>query len=337
MTVSITIPCRNEEKYIEKCLQSIIDCNYPKENLEVFVCDGMSDDKTVEIIKTISLKHSFIQLIENQLQTTQFALNLGLKAADAEIKIILGAHAEIHPEYINECINAFNIDKNIGCVGGVLENVFEDETSQHISMAMSSSFGVGNAHFRTGEKSGYVDTVAFGAYKTEVFEKVGYFDEELTRNQDDEFNFRVIKGGFKIYLSQKIKAKYYVRASFKKLYRQYYQYGYWKVLVNKKHNTITTVRQLVPAFFVLYVTLGVFLSLLNKSICLLFSFGLLTYLFTATKFALKKSRSFKVLIKIIFTFLILHWSYGTGYLKGILHFLILNKSTASAKNIKLSR
>ncbi|MGQ0829487.1 MAG: glycosyltransferase family 2 protein [Bacteroidota bacterium] len=325
MKVSITIPCRNEEKYIAKCLQSIINTTYPKELLQVFVCDGMSDDGSVEIIQGFTQKHSFIKLLENKFKTTQYALNMGLKASDADVKIILGAHAEIYPDYIEECIKAFDIDPQIGCVGGVLENVMEDERSKIISLAMSSSFGVGNAHFRTGEKDGFVDTVAFGAYKKNVFEKAGYFDEDLVRNQDDEFSFRALKTGFKIYLSKTIKAKYYVRASFKKLFSQYYQYGYWKVYVNRKHRTVTTLRQLVPALFVLYLVGGFFLSFLHFYIAITYLLLLFSYFVLAFKSAFTKSGNIRAVLNIVYTFVILHWSYGIGYLKGIIDFFIFQK------------
>lgn len=337
MKVSITIPCRNEEKYIGNCLQSIVDCEYQKKLLEVFVCDGMSDDGTVAIIKKFAMAHPFIQLLKNDLQTTQYALNLGIKASTADVKIILGAHSEIYPDYINECIIALNIDSKIGCVGGVLENVMQDETSSIISMAMSSPFGVGNSHFRTGESDGYVDTVAFGAYKKEVFQKIGYFDEELVRNQDDEFNFRLIKAGYKIFLSRKIKAKYYVRASFKKLNRQYFQYGYWKVFVNKKHNTITTARQIVPALFVLFIIGGLILASFHRVLVYTYIITLSLYLFMALKYAMAKTSKTKAIPQIIFTFLILHWSYGLGYIKGIIDFVILKRKKVSLQNMKSSR
>jgi glycosyltransferase involved in cell wall biosynthesis len=337
MTVSITIPCRNEERYIGKCLQSIVNCNYSKSLLEVFVCDGMSDDQTVSIINKFVSEHPYIHILENKLQTTQYALNMGLKASDADIKIILGAHSEIYPDYIDKCIEAFAIHPDIGCVGGLLENVMEDENSAVISMAMSSSFGVGNAHFRTGGKDGYVDTVAFGAYKNEVFAKAGYFDEDLVRNQDDEFNFRLIKHGYKIYLSHSIRAKYYVRASFRKLYRQYFQYGYWKVFVNKKHRVITTLRQIVPAFFVLFIFTGLVLSLLHPYITIAYLSVLFLYLLLGLRAAREKSAKTGVMTKIAFTFFLLHWSYGTGYLKGIWNFIILQRKKASSQSSTLSR
>jgi glycosyltransferase involved in cell wall biosynthesis len=337
MTVSITIPCRNEEKYIGKCLQSILDSTYPKELLEVFVCDGMSDDNTVEIISQFASRYPFIKMIENKRKTTQYALNLGIMASYSDIRIILGAHAEIYPDYINECVKAFEIDPEIGCVGGFLENVMEDHVSGVISVAMSSSFGVGNAHFRTGKKDGYVDTVAFGAYKKEVFETAGYFDEDLVRNQDDEFNYRILKYGFKIYLSHSIKAKYYVRASFPKLYKQYYQYGYWKVYVNKKHRTVTTLRQLVPAFFVLFVVIGFFLAFVHPFLAAAYVITLMLYFLLGFKEAISRTKVPGEVLNVVYSFLILHWSYGTGYLKGIYDFFILNRKTVSAENMKLSR
>ena len=332
-SVSITIPCRNEQQFIGRCLQSIVDCKYDKSFLSVFVCDGLSDDQTPEIVKQFAQKHNFIHLIKNQKKTTPFALNLGLRANDADIKIILGAHAEIDAEYINKCLEAFSFDENIGCVGGVIENVYENETAAYIGKAMSSGFGVGNAHFRTGQMDGYVDTVAFGAYKKEVFEKIGYFDEELIRNQDDEFNFRLLKHGFKIYLYRPVQSKYYVRASFKKLYKQYYQYGYWKVYVNKKHQTITTIRQIVPLFFVLFLFGGAVLSILNPFIFKLYICILLIYFTLGLYSASKLDKSIGSMIQIERSFFILHFSYGLGYLNGIIDFFILKKEIKGEESL----
>ena len=332
-SVSITIPCRNEEHYIGKCLQSIVDCDFDKLLLSVFVCDGMSTDNTKAIIQEFTKKYSFIHLIENTKQTTPFALNLGLKASNAEIKIILGAHAEVYPDYIGKCIEAFKIDEKLGCVGGIIENVYENDTAEVIGKAMSSGFGVGNAHFRTGEMDGYVDTVAFGAYKKEVFEQIGYFDEELIRNQDDEFNFRLLKNGFKIYLYRQIRSKYYVRASFKKLYKQYEQYGYWKVYVNKKHQTITTLRQTIPFLFVVYLLFGAILTLLHPIILISYFLVLTLYFLAGILSATKQTQQINTILGIVKTFFILHFAYGLGYLKGIIDFFIRNKSIKSEESL----
>lgn len=335
VSVSIIIPCRNEEKYIERCVLSVLECEYPKELITVYVVDGMSDDNTVEIVKNISKTYPQVQLLENHKRTTPFALNIGLRRSDEDVKIILGAHSEVDKQFLKENIETLKIDPFIMCAGGVLENVYENKAAEIIGKAMSSPFGVGNAHFRTGAKDGYVDTVAFGAYRNELFDKIGYFDEELARNQDDEFNFRLLKSGYKIYLNSKIKCRYFVRGSFKKLYKQYYQYGFWKVFVNKKHKEVTTIRQLIPPMFVAYLLVFWMLLFANQYLFLLYISGVLFYLIAAMFFAAKKSSNVSEIFQISYCFLLLHISYGSGYLKGIIDFLVLNKRPN--QNVKMTR
>jgi glycosyltransferase involved in cell wall biosynthesis len=325
LKVAIIIPCKNEKEYISKCLDSVIAADYPENLKQVFVCDGKSMDGSDKIVQEYGLRFPNIHLLINEHETTPYALNLGIEKSDADILIILGAHAEIFPDYIRKCIECFNTERSIGCVGGFMESIYENETAEIISTAMSSSFGVGSAYFRTGAKIGYVDTVAFGAYKREVFAKAGLFDTDLTRNQDDEFNYRVIKSGFRIYLSGKIKSKYYVRSSFNKLFRQYFQYGFWKVYVNKKHKTITTKRQLIPFFFVIYILAGFLLSLACTSISVFYFIGVAAYLLAVLLFSMISSKKVKHIFGVALAFIILHLSYGSGYLYGCIHFLLFNK------------
>ena len=332
-SVAIVIPCRNEENYIARCIDSILLQSYPKDKLSIYICDGISTDLTISIIKRYGAIYHNIQLIINEKKTTPYALNLGINNSDTDIVIILGAHSEIHADYVSKCVESFSFDNNIGCTGGLIENVYESETAAVIGMAMSSSFGVGNAHFRTGKKDGFVDTVAFGAYKREVFNKIGLFDEELIRNQDDEFNFRLLKAGFKIYLWREIRSKYYVRASFKKLFQQYYQYGYWKVYVAKKHKAITTFRQVVPLFFVLFLITGLVSSVFCSLFFIFYLFGFLFYLFASLYSAVKLTGKSNQLIKVMFSFFILHFSYGCGYLKGLFDFFVLNNSIKKEENL----
>jgi glycosyltransferase involved in cell wall biosynthesis len=334
--VSIVIPCLNEERYIGSCLDSVVSCGYPKELLRVFVCDGESSDRTREIVTQYANSFPFIRLLINDDRTAPYAMNLGLNAAPFDVGIILGAHAEIAPDFVQRCVTKLSEIPEAGCVGGIIENVYENETSEAIGKAMSSVFGVGNAHFRTGTKSGFVDTVAFGAYRKDVFDTCGFFDEELTRNQDDEFNFRLLQSGFKIWLDPEIKSRYFVRASFSKLFRQYNQYGYWKVYVNRKHHTVTTVRQLVPALWILFLCGGLAGSFLHPAIGMLFLSGVLFYLFFSLAFALKTADKITQTGKILWAFWILHFSYGTGYLKGIRDFFIWGKKPSEKKS-RLSR
>ncbi|PCH66154.1 MAG: succinoglycan biosynthesis protein exoa [Bacteroidetes bacterium] len=334
--VSIIVPCRNEENYIGALIESFLNQDYPSEKIELLIMDGMSDDNTRNVIKQYSNDHPLIQLIDNPKKYAPFALNKGIQSSKGEIIIIFGAHAEADKDFIKENVKAMEQSNDIGCTGGIIENIYTNKTAEIIGLAMSSPFGVGNAHFRTGNKIGYVDTVAFGAYKQIVFEKAGYFDEDLIRNQDDEFNFRIIKNGFKIYLSQNIRSKYHVRGSFTNLFQQYYQYGYWKVYVSKKHKTVTTTRQLIPLLFVLFLIIGVILSMLNQHIRWLFLLILGIYTTLALIFASKQTSRYDKIFKVTFSFFLLHLSYGLGYFVGIIHFLMFNKKP-SKKSQGLTR
>ncbi len=330
--VSVVIPSRNEEDFILRCLDSVYNSDYPSELIEVLVCDGKSDDKTPALVEEYSKKNSGVRYLVNENITTPFALNLGINNSQGEVILILGAHTELAANYISECVAVLNQMPDVRCVGGVLHNVSSDELTASVSLAMSSPFGVGNAHFRTGAKDGYVDTVAFGAYRKEVFEKIGLFDEELARNQDDEFNYRLLKNGGKIWLSTATSATYYVRSSFQKLFKQYFQYGYWKVYVNKKHKSITTLRQLVPAVFVM----GLF-SLMMMVILFPYRWEYLIlflgiYGAGASLFALKVAGSISQFFAVLYSFFILHISYGMGYVEGIVNFIFLNKKASTTKS-----
>lgn len=331
--VSVIIPCYNEKKHIEKCINSILQQDY--QNIEIILCDGGSDDGTLEILKKYADK---ITLLNNQKKTTPYALNMGIKNSSGDIIIIFGAHAVMHKNYVTECLKTLTINNAIACAGGIINNINENKTAKNISAAMSSIFGVGNAHFRTGLKSGYVDTVAFGAYKKEVFVKIGYFDEELTRNQDDEFNYRLLKHGYKIYLNPAIKSDYYVRASYKKLFKQYKQYGYWKVYVNRKHKTITTIRQLFPALLVAYLMTAALITCIFPSIIYISIIPIAIYISMSILFAaFTAGISINFLFGVLYSFWILHLSYGIGYIQGIIDFYLFNKKVINNSYTDISR
>jgi len=167
--------------------------------------------------------------------------------------------------------------------------------------------------------------VAFGMYKREVIKKVGLFDENLIRNQDDEYNYRLLKNNFKIFLSKKLSCTYYVRASFRNLFRQYFQYGYWKVFVGRKHKALTSLRQLVPFFWVCFLFIGMVSTFLTNSFNFIFFCILSFYVILALQFAIRKSSDPLDVIRICYVFFILHFSYGLGYFMGVIDFLILNK------------
>jgi GT2 family glycosyltransferase len=321
--VLIAIPCRNEERFIEACVRSCFRQSYPSELITVTVADGMSDDGTRDVLDGLKREYPNLIIIDNPRRITPVALNIGLRSVIADVKIILGAHAELDEHFVKENVRILQEKQEVGCAGGIIENIEEDEQSRAISIAMSSAFGVGDAHFRTGAKEGYVDTVAFGAYKAEVFEAAGYFDELLVRNQDDELNYRITRAGYRIWLSPDIRSRYVVRASHKKLFRQYYQYGYWKVYVNVMHRAVTTFRQLVPAAFVTYLTIAIAGCIFSPQQWLFLFFPFLVYIFSALFLAVRKSR--KLWPAIVLAFLCLHFGYGLGYLKGIFDFVLFGQ------------
>jgi GT2 family glycosyltransferase len=326
-SVTVVIPCRNEEHYIVSCIQSVLKSQLENILLDVIIADGISTDATLQLIQDNFSSQSNVQVLKNKSHYTPQALNLGIKQSKATYVMILGAHSVIAPDYIQKCIDAFEIDPQIACTGGLLLNVSEDELASNISVCMSSPFGVGNANFRTGAAAGFVDTVAFGIYKRSVFDIIGLFDEELIRNQDDELNFRLLKNNFKIYLRIDTSINYFVRSSFDKLYQQYLQYGYWKVYVNKKHQTVTSIRQLIPFFWVIYLCLLAAVMVLESFVHLVLPalIPLALYLLIATLVASKKAAGLKDLFQRVYIFLILHTSYGYGYLKGMITFIVLNK------------
>ncbi len=334
--VSIVIPCRNEQQYIAACVHSILSADPAGCQVSILVCDGMSDDGTRAIVTEIASKHPSVHLIDNPERTTPQAMNLGLKSLPFNVGIILGAHAEIDPLFIRGNMEVLVADPTVGCAGGIIENISEGPVSRRICAAMGHPFGVGGAHFRTGARDGYVDTVAFGAYRREVFERVGWFDEDLVRNQDDEFNYRVIQGGFKIFLSRSIRSKYYVRASYERLSQQYQQYGYWKVYVNRKHRTVTTFRQLVPALLVLFLIgapiVTAFLPIMGAPVLAV----LLLYVAMAFVSAKRASTMPGDIPGIMRAFITMHLAYGWGYLKGIARFVILGRKPGESSK-KLTR
>lgn len=334
--IRVVIPCRNEKPYISACLRSIVDADREGLLVEAWVCDGLSEDGTRDEVMNFATAHPWIRLVDNPQRTTPQAMNLGLRPAGYDVGIILGAHAEVDRDFFQANLAVLREHMDVGCSGGTIENVYLDTTSRRIGAAMGHPFGVGSAHFRTGLKEGYVDTVAFGAYRREVFERVGYFDERLVRNQDDEFNYRVTKGGFRIWLANSIRSRYYVRGSYGKLFKQYRQYGYWKVYVNRLHRTVTTLRQLVPAFFVAGSIGGAVIAGLFPILLPVWLIGMGAYLLIAFVSAVRSAQEPGDIPGVLLAFFILHAAYGIGYLQGIWEFLLLRKEPKASAS-KLTR
>ena len=328
--VSIIIPCRNEEEFVEKCLDSIIANDFPKNRLEVLVVDGMSEDRTREIVNGYLEKYLFIRLLDNPNKITPSSFNIGIKNARGEVIMIMSSHATYEKDYISKCVRylrKYDADN----VGGICVTLPGRDTLQanSIALVLSHPFGVGNAYFRIGlKKPRSVDTVPFGCFKREVFSKIGLFDEDLVRNQDDEFNLRLIKNGGKILLFPDIVSYYYSRDRISKLSKMYFQYGYFKPLVAQKVGGLLTWRQIIPSLLVSLLFVTGILSFFGKHFFLLFLIILGTYacvsFFVSLSLALR--RDIRLIPFLIASFAAAHWSYGVGYLKGVWDIIIWKKN-----------
>src|SRR5256714_1495519 len=251
-SVSVIVPCRNEERYIARCLDSIAATDYPRERLEVLAVDGLSEDRTRAIVADYVTRYPFIRLLDDPARTPPTAVNTGIRAARGEIRVRMDAQGVYPPSYIPGLAAALQ-QTGADSVGGVLVTLPASQTAiaKAIAIAMSHPFGVGNSYFRVGVREPrWVDTIAFFCCRRETFDRVGLFDETLARDEDSEFNGRLIQAGGRILLVPHVTAHYYARDSLWQLARMYHQYGYSKPLVARKLGRVTTVRQLVPAGFV---------------------------------------------------------------------------------------
>ena len=326
--VSVIIPCRNEVKYIGQCLDSVLENDYPNNDLEILVTDGMSEDGTREIIKDYSGKHPCIKLLDNQQKITPAALNIGIKYAEGEIIIRMDAHAKYPENYISILVKYIN-ELDCDNVGGLWETLPGGEgiIARSIAVATSSPFGIGNAWYRIGvDQIREVDTVPYGCFKRELFDRIGVFDEELIRNQDDEFNARIKKNNGKIFLIPEIKIKYFARKTICKMTKMFFQFGFFKPLVNIKIGKPATLRQLVPPLFILYLLSLILILMLKPDIFLLALSVLAIYFIISVLYSLvnaikHKQLIFAILLPIIF--FLIHTSYGFGYFAGLINYLII--------------
>lgn len=325
--VSIVIPCRNEETFIRNCLDSVIANDYSKERMELFVVDGMSQDSTRDIVKRYARVHPWIVLLDNPKKLTPYALNIGVKQAKGEVIMRMDAHSVYKHNYISSCIK-YSKEYGADNVGGIFAATPFVKTlvAKSIAFVMSHPFGVGNSYFRTYPKHiQEVDTVAFGCYKREVFDKIGLFNENLERSQDMEFNIRLKKAGGKIILFPNIIAYYYTDPTVAKFVRHNFKDGVWAILPAKFTHALLRPRHLVPLVFMLVLLL---LALLSFSHIIFFyafatSLGLYILLAVASAFHIAfRERDVRYIFILPSFFALRHSVYGCGSLWGLIKLML---------------
>jgi succinoglycan biosynthesis protein ExoA len=262
INISVIVPCYNEEATIRQLLDSIYGQSYPLNEIEVIIADGFSTDNTREVINNFQSSHSnlAIRIIDNPRRAIPSGLNRAIEAAQGKFLIRMDAHSSPDREYIQNCVRG--LEKRLGDnVGGVwkIQPGASTWVAKAISLAASHPLGVGDALYRIGGDAQEVDTVPFGAFRRELIDKIGMFDESLLTNEDYEFNVRVRQSGGKIWMDPSIQSIYYSRPTLRELSRQYWRYGYWKAQMLRRYPETLRLRQLLPPLFVLaLIGLGFF-------------------------------------------------------------------------------
>jgi len=333
--VSVIVPCYNEEQHIKAFLDSALAQEGLSGPVEVIVSDGMSTDATRQILRQIAEQDSRLVIVDNPQRTVSFGLNLALKLARGAVIARMDVHSEYAPDYLHECIAALE-RTGADNVGGPALTKSIDYWQRANATAYHSRFSVGGAKFHDPNYEGFVDTVTYGCwYKSRLFE-IGMFDEALVRNQDDELNLRIVRQGGKIWQSPKIRSWYSPRASLVSLFRQYFQYGYWKVRVIQKHRAIASLRHVVPAGTLVFVLALSAVGIWWRPAWHVVAGGVVMYLglsVIASVRAALRGGSWSVLPVLPLVFATYHLAYATGFLRGMVDGICGARPTASVTEL----
>jgi succinoglycan biosynthesis protein ExoA len=253
--VSVVMPVRNEAAFIVQTLKGLLAQDYPVDCMEIIVADGMSDDKTREILGEYVRRYPFVKMLDNPGRIVSFGLNAAIANAQGQIIVRIDGHCEVAQDFLRQNVKLLADHPEAWSVGGPIVHAGRTTFGKAVAIAMSHPCGVGLATHRFPDYEGYVEGAQFPAFRRWVFDRVGSFDEQLVRNQDDELNYRITQAGGKIYVSPKVRYIYFVRERIEQLFRQYFQYAFWRIPVIRKHRRPTTMRQVIPPLFFLIMLL----------------------------------------------------------------------------------
>jgi glycosyltransferase involved in cell wall biosynthesis len=335
--VSIVMPCRNERPHIEHCIRSLLAQDPPIGGFEVIVADGMSDDGTRDILAQLAREHPQLRVIDNPKLIVSSGLNAAIRESRGRIILRMDAHTEYSSDYIRNCLEVLQ-STGADSVGGPWIAKSTGLIGMSIAAAFHSPFSFGGTRGHNRNYEGPVDTVYLGCWSRQLFDRIGFFDEELIRNQDDEFNLRLMRSGGTIWQSPRIRSCYKPRGTLAALFRQYEQYGYWKVKVIQKHKLPASYRHLVPAAFILsLLVLPLAFSVFPISITIWWSLiGLYGVCNLTASILAAAQNGWRLLLVLPITFACFHFGYGVGFLRGIWDLVILKREPSSC-SIRLTR
>jgi len=321
--ISIVIPCFNEEKTISSLLEAIRSQTVDMDSIEVLIADGLSTDKTREIIREYSSQHPelAVVILDNEKRVIPYGLNKAIRAAQGEIILRMDAHAIPAKDYVALSLEALKTGKGDN-VGGVIDIQPGSPTkiASAIAVATAHPLGVGDAMYRWATKAGYTDTVAFGCYYKTTVEKVGFYNESLKANEDYEFNARLRRLGMKIWVEPAIRAVYYSRPTLRALSRQYFSYGFWKVKMLKLFPKTLRWRQALPPLFVLGNLMLLLVSIFWFQAIWIFTAVMTMYLLILAAGSVKpamKQKNATLIIGVPLAILTMHFSWGSGFLASV--------------------
>jgi glycosyltransferase involved in cell wall biosynthesis len=270
------MPCLNEAGFIEACLRSVQAQTYPPDRLEILVADGGSADGTKEILARLAAEDERIRVIDNPRRIQAAGLNCAIRASRGEVVVRMDVHAEYAPDYVEQCVEALE-RTGADNVGGAQRCAARNSFHEAMCVALRSPLGAGGAPYRDASYEGFVDTVFLGAFRRQVFDRIGLYDEASVANEDAEINQRIVQAGGRIYLSPEIKVSYFPRGSFAGVARQYYGYGHWRARTLLKHRRLLTVRSVLP-FLTLLAGLVLLLIEPRWALAAILLYGALTLL-----------------------------------------------------------
>lgn len=315
--VSVIVPMRNERRYIERCLASLAAQDYPHDRFEVLVVDGGSIDGSREVVESMQSSVPGLRIVVNRGRHTSRGLNLGLAFARGEVIARVDAHASVAPDFIRASVAALE-RTNADAVGGPIRTLGEGPAGEAVALAVSSPFGVGNAVFRYSQAEQWTDTVAFPAYRRDVFDRIGPF-AEIEGGEDDEFHYRLIDAGGRIRLTPAIRSTYFARRSYWELARQYFGYGQAKVVVLSRHPRRTRLRHLVPSVFLLALLASALVALLGGMFVLPLATvaGAYAGASIVASVYVASRHGWRHLLRLPIAFACMHLAYGLGFLTGL--------------------